>query len=92
MQDQAKSMKANWSYDCGIGNPGNFKRANKWSADGKYLKTLIVSVVAEDINLKKSNRNPKDDSYSDSEPGNFNFDKLEIGKESNLEWDHGHQE
>ena len=81
-------MKDNWSYDCGCGGPGKSTRANKWSADGKYPKNLIVSVVAEDLNLKKSKRKPKDDSYLDSESKNFNFDKLDIGKESNFEWYH----
>ena len=67
IQVQAKSMKAIWSSNCGVGDCNKFMNANKCLADGKYLNTFSASTVAKSLKFKDNSKDKakaKEDSDS----------------------------
>ena len=86
MQAHGKSMKVTWSYSCGGGGHVQFTSVQKRPYDGEDLNTLIASAMAKEIKLrKKSKTKVKDDSNLDDESESSNFEKIDIGMESDSE-------
>ena len=56
MQEQDNYKKVTCLSSCGCGGHINFTSSKKCSADGEYLNTIVTSMVAKVLNIKK---NPK---------------------------------
>ena len=86
-------MKASWSSACGERGRVKFTGAQKHLADGKELNTLVTSDMKKCLKMnKKSSLKDMDNSDSDNELENFNFEKFDIRADSELESEHVREE
>ena len=81
-----------WSSAHRGGIHGNFISANKHGSYGKDLNTLVASALVKSIRSKQKPKGKHEDGYDlDTNSNHFNLENMDIGEESNLEWDHGHR-
>ena len=82
MMAQAKAMKSDFLTAHG-GGAGciRLQGAKKRRAEGKDLNTLVYNAVKEVIKSKKLKAKASNESVSEDEYENFNFEILKIGEE-----------
>ena len=79
-------MNATWSYACVGGGHINFMCTKKHSSDGEDLNMLTAYTIYKALKTNKKSK-AKAKKYSDSDGGweNFNFEKIEIRAEFDLD-------